>query len=292
MKVLRAKSAGFCWGVERAIEIARRETDAGRRRVYTDGPLIHNSQMMRKLEEEGVREVGDYASEARITLDAADPKAGDAVIVVRAHGISPDRRAYLKSLGLAFRDGTCPDVGVIAGRIKLYAKKGYATVIFGDPKHPEVLGLLGYAGGRGHVVRDAADVDALPDLGERVLMVSQTTMFTFDYAELGERLKRRFSGAEVADTICGATKSRQGDIPVLKEAGAEAMIVIGGRHSANTVKLAKLAEASGLPCYHVETAAELDFDHLSRRYATVGVTAGASTPEFLIAEVCRRLESA
>ena len=291
MKVIRAKSAGFCWGVERAIDIARQQADAGSRRVYTDGPLIHNSQMMQKLEEEGIREVGDYESRSKITLDAGDPKSKDAVIVVRAHGISPERRHYLKSLGLEFRDGTCPDVGIIAGKIKLYAKKGYATVIFGDPRHPEVLGLLGYSEGRGHVIQREADIDALPDLGDKVVMVSQTTMFTFDYKDLGAHLKRRFPHAELIDTICGATKDRQGDIGVLKEQGAQAVVVIGGRHSANTVKLAKLVEMEGMACYHVETAAELDFAHLRAAYGTVGVTAGASTPEFLIEEVCRRLES-
>lgn len=292
MKVIRAKSAGFCWGVERAIDIARQYTAVGTRRVYTDGPLIHNSQMMQKLEEEGIREVGDYESRGEIRLDSADPKSGDAVIVVRAHGISPERRAYLKSLGLEFRDGTCPDVGIIAGKIKLFARKGYTTVIFGDPRHPEVLGLLGYTEGRGHVVQTRADIDALPELGDKVVMVSQTTMFTFDYADLGAHLRRRFPAVEVVDTICGATKDRQGDIRVLRDQGARAVIVIGGRHSANTVKLAKLVEMEGMACYHVETAAELDFAHLRARYETVGVTAGASTPEFLIDEVCRRLETA
>ncbi len=290
MKVIRAKSAGFCWGVERAIETARACADGGKRVVYTDGPLIHNSQMMAVLKGEGIREVGDYASRAPVDIAPEGAGRADAVIVVRAHGISPERRAYLKSLGLEFRDGTCPDVGVIAGKIKLFARKGYHTVIFGDPNHPEVLGLLGYAEGRGFVVRDEADIDALPEsIGGRVCMVSQTTMFTFDYRNLAAHLKRRFPSAEVLDTICGATKERQGDIPNLKAQGAQAVIVIGGRHSANTVKLAGLVEREGLPCYHVETAAELDFDHLGASYSVVGVTAGASTPGFLIDDICARL---
>lgn len=288
MRVIRAKSAGFCWGVERAIDIAREYARAGRHPVYTDGPLIHNRQMMEVLTKEGVREVGDYQSQARVDVGAGDRK--DAVMVVRAHGISPERRAYLKSLGMDFRDATCPDVGIIAGKIRLQAKRGFATVIFGDPAHPEVIGLLGYAEGRGHVVRSEAEIDALPPLGKDVCMVSQSTMFTDEFARLAAHLRRGYPEALIFDTICGATKDRQGDILELRKAGAEAVVVIGGRHSANTVKLAKLVEMSAMHCFHVETAAELDFETLAR-YRTVGVTAGASTPAFLIDEVVRKLEA-
>ena len=286
MRVLRAKSAGFCWGVERAIDIAREYARAGRHPVYTDGPLIHNRQMMEVLTREGVREVGDYQSKAAVSVEGGD----QAVMVVRAHGISPERRAYLKSLGMEFRDATCPDVGIIAGKIRLHAKRGFSTVIFGDPAHPEVIGLLGYTEGRGHAVRSEADIDALPPLGDRVCMVSQSTMFTDEFGRLADHLRRAYPSVLVFDTICGATKDRQGDIHELRRQGAEAVVVIGGRHSANTVKLAKLVELVGMHCFHVETAAELDLAALGR-YRTVGVTAGASTPAFLIDEVVARLEA-
>jgi (E)-4-hydroxy-3-methyl-but-2-enyl pyrophosphate reductase len=286
MKVIRAKSAGFCWGVERAIDIAREYARKGRHPVYTDGPLIHNRQMMEVLTGEGIREVGDYRSESKVQVDAGS--AADAVMVVRAHGISPERREYLKSLGLEFRDATCPDVGIIAGKVRLHAKKGFATVIFGDPKHPEVIGLMGYAEGRGHVISSEADIEALPPLGDKVCMVSQSTMFTDEFERLAGSLRVRFPSALVFDTICGATKDRQSDVIELRRQGCEAVVVIGGRHSANTVKLASLVEREGLPCFHVETAAELDLAAVAR-YRTVGVTAGASTPAFLIDEVCSRL---
>jgi 4-hydroxy-3-methylbut-2-enyl diphosphate reductase len=289
VKVIRAKSAGFCWGVERAIDIAREYAQKGRHPVYTDGPLIHNRQMMEVLTGEGIREVGDYRSEAK--LEVSKSTDANAVMVVRAHGISPERREYLKSLGMEFRDATCPDVGIIAGKVRMHARKGYATVIFGDPKHPEVIGLLGYAEGKGHVITSEAEIDALPELGAKVCMVSQSTMFTDEFEKLAARLKARFAPTLVFDTICGATKDRQADIRELQKQGCQAIVVIGGRHSANTVKLAKLVEIQGLPCFHVETAAELDFAALAR-FGTVGVTAGASTPAFLIDEVCVRLEKA
>ena len=272
--------------MERAIDIAREYASKGRSPVYTDGPLIHNRQMMEVLTKEGIREVGDYSSQAELNVKKED----QSVMVVRAHGISPDRRKYLKNLGMEFRDATCPDVGIIAGKVRMYAKKGYVTVIFGDPKHPEVIGLLGYAEAGGHVIASHEDIAALPALGEKVCMVSQSTMFTDEFQNLAADLKSRYPKVEIFDTICGATKDRQSDVVELAKQGCQAIVVIGGRHSANTVKLAKLVEIQGLPCYHVETAAELDFSQL-QRYQTVGVTAGASTPAFLIDEVCVKLEA-
>ncbi|MEM8550577.1 MAG: 4-hydroxy-3-methylbut-2-enyl diphosphate reductase [Verrucomicrobiota bacterium] len=290
MEVLRAHSAGFCWGVERAINVAAKFAEEGKHPVYTDGPLIHNKQMMEKLEAVGIQEVGDYQSKTEVEVSEHDREHG--VLVVRAHGISPERRAYLKNLGMNFKDATCPDVGIIAGKIKMHARKGFTTVMFGDPKHPEVIGLMGYTEGRGHVVKNEEDIHALPDLGEKVCFVSQSTMFTDEFERLGGILMEKYPEAQIFDTICGATKERQSDIHVLKDAGAEAIVVVGGRHSANTRKLAALVEKTGLPAYHVETASELDFEHLNTRYGKVGVTAGASTPEFLIQEVVEQLQNA
>ncbi|ACB76929.1 4-hydroxy-3-methylbut-2-enyl diphosphate reductase [Opitutus terrae] len=288
MKVLRAKSAGFCWGVERAIEITRDYAHQGRKPVYTDGPLIHNRQMMEKLSEEGIREVGDYQSRANIAVNPAAP-GENPVMVVRAHGISPERRNYLKSLGMDFKDATCPDVGIIAGKIRLHAKKGYATIIFGDKNHPEAIGLLGYTEGRGYCITSKADIDALPAL-ERVCMVSQSTMFMHEFAELSEYARQKFKEVLVFDTICQATKDRQTDVVALARQGAQAIVVIGGHHSANTVKLASLARLQNLPTYHIETAAELSPEEM-KKFTVIGVTAGASTPEFLISEVCAKLEA-
>lgn len=288
MRVIRAKNAGFCWGVERAIEIGRQLASQGKR-VYTDGPLIHNKQMLEQLETEGVHELGDYQSSETLTIDAPQ----EAITLVRAHGISPARRAYLKSLGTEFKDATCPDVGIIAGKIRLHAKKGYATLIFGSVDHPEAIGLLGYTEGRGFIIEEETQVAALPELGDKLCLVSQSTMFTGDFHALGEVVKQRFPQVLIFDTICQATKDRQNDLDTLIEQGAQAIIVIGGYHSANTKKLALLAERKNLPCNHIETAAQLSDPLLTqqlKRYSCVGVTAGASTPRFLIDAVCSYLE--
>ena len=287
MKVIRAKSAGFCWGVERAIQVAREESQGGNRTVYTDGPLIHNRQMMDALGKDDIQEVGDYQSKQEINVKESEEK--ESVVVVRAHGISPQRRDYLKGLGLPFRDGTCPDVGIIAGKVKSHAEKGYQVVIFGDPEHPEVIGLVGYANGNAHVVNKEDDILNLPNLGEKVAMVSQSTMFTHEFNYLTGLLAEKYPGMLIFDTICGATKERQSDLVDLVKEGADAIVVIGGKHSANTRKLAKLASSHDRPTFHIETAEDLlpaDFE----KFTVVGVTAGASTPEFIIRKVCERLE--
>ena len=288
MKVIRSKSAGFCWGVDRAINIARDFAKQKQKVVYTDGPLIHNQQMMTLLHNEGIKEIGDYQSKSELSL--SDVEKEESVMVVRAHGISPDRRKYLKSLGMEFRDATCPDVGIIAGKIKQHARKGYATVIFGDPNHPEVIGLLGYANDNGHVIQSREDIDKLPDLGDKVCMVSQSTMFIHEFEELSAYLSETYPGLLIFNTICGATRERQTDLVKMVDEGAEAIIVIGGHHSANTRKLAKLANMQNKTTYHIETSKDMDIEAL-KQYRVVGVTAGASTPDFIIDEVCKILEA-
>ena len=213
----------------------------------------------------------------------------ESVVVVRAHGISPQRRDYLKGLGLPFRDGTCPDVGIIAGKVKSHAEQGFDVVIFGDPKHPEVIGLLGYAAGRGNVVQNLDDLEELPAFEAQWPWFSQSTMFTHEFKSLTTRLAEMYPELVVFDTICGATKERQSDLVELVNEGAEAIVVIGGKHSANTRKLAKLAASHNRPTFHVETAEDLDAEEI-KPYSVVGVTAGASTPEFIIRSVCQRLE--
>jgi len=286
-EIIRVDSAGFCWGVKRAVDMAEELSESGQRRVYTDGPLIHNKQMMAKLTASNIKEVGDYQSKSEVELDTNDASA---VMLVRAHGIAPERREYLKSLGLKFKDATCPDVGIIAGKLKLHAKKGFSAVIFGNPDHPEVIGLLGYTPGRGYAVQTKEDVDQLPDLGDQICMVSQTTMFVDDYNALAAYLKERFPSVVVLDTICGATKERQTDVLKLVEQGIEAVVVIGGKHSANTVKLVSLVERYGRPAFHIETTADLDCAAL-RKYNKIGVTAGASTPNFIIDSVYEALKA-
>lgn len=274
MDVILAKSAGFCWGVRRAIERARHVVQTANEPVLTDGPLIHNEQMMAQLRTEGIREAEDPFALQR------------GVLILRAHGVSPERRARLAELPARIVDATCPDVARIQGLIRRSVRRGRHVIIFGDPEHAEVMGLLGHAQGQGSVIRTPEEAAALPDLAA-VSLVAQSTQLPASYRRVADAVLSRFPNAEVLDTICPATKNRQEELMAIARE-SEALVVVGGLHSANTLRLVDLA--SGLrPTFHIQTPDQLrreDFLNVK----TVGLTAGASTPEFIIRDVKRAME--
>jgi len=274
MQVIVAKSAGFCMGVRRAVDKARSLLKESGSNVYTDGPLIHNRQMMGRLEAEGITECDDPAS------------LSDGLLLVRAHGISPERRRLLRELPVALADATCPDVARIQGLVRKYVHDGYRVLIFGDDGHPEVVGLLGHADGKGHVVQSDEDVPTLPDM-ERVCLVAQSTQFVHAYDTVADAVRKRFPEVQVLDTICASTKARQGELEEMART-ADAIVVVGGQHSANTLRLAALARTLR-PTFHVQTADDIDPSDFAD-FETVALTAGASTPDEVIEEVRRKLE--
>ena len=287
MKVVVAPSAGFCRGVRNAVTRAR-ECAKNTRHVHTDGPLIHNKQMMASLAQEGVAET-----------DAPEALPSNSTLVIRAHGISPERRAFLRSLPLELVDATCPDVARIQSQIRLHARQGAAVLIYGDHGHAEVVGLLGFAEGRGRVVSSVEEVETLCCSGvaqrrlasrsdaATICLVAQSTQFPFAYAEVAEAVKQRFPNVVVLDTICDATKNRQREVEQLA-AECDALVIVGGHHSANTLRLVELARTFK-PTFHIETAAELRREDFSA-FRCVGLTAGASTPDFLLDETRNMLE--
>lgn len=242
--------------------------------IYTDGPLIHNEQMVNELEAAGIREIHDLKD------------AEDHTLVIRAHGIPPYRRQMLRNLPSRIVNATCPDVASIQGKIRKYSNLGYAILIFGDDGHAEVVGLLGFAKGKGRVISSVEDVAVLPEM-DKVCLVSQSTQFPNEYERVADAVKKRFSGAEVLDTICEATKSRQAELLDLAR-HSDALVIVGGTHSANTLRLVNLAKTLK-PTFHICVASQIhekDFE----RFSTVGLTAGASTPDFVIREVKETLE--
>lgn len=274
MEVITAKSAGFCWGVQRAIEKARDLAQAGPTPVWTDGPLIHNRQMLDQLRQEGVAET-DKPEDLR-----------DGVLLIRAHGISPERRAWLKTMQVPVFDATCPDVARIQGTIRSYARRGFHTIIFGEADHPEVQGLLGFAEGRGFAVLNEQDVARLPAALAPVCLVSQSTQFSARFAQLAVAVQVRYPGTAVVDTICASTRRRQQELIELAR-DVDALVVVGGLHSANTLHLVALARDLK-PTLHVQTAEEVA-PAWFRTFRRVGLTAGASTPDFVIRAVQERL---
>ena len=275
MKVIVAESAGFCWGVKRAIEKARALAEESSEPIFTDGPLIHNQQVMERLAADGVRECNN------------PEELATGVLIIRAHGIPPERRSALRRLPVKLLDATCPDVAKTQGLIKKYAAKGYHTIIFGDVGHAEVTGLLGYSSGRGFVVTTPEEVSTLPDM-ELACLVAQSTQFPHSYERIINAVLARFPKTIVCDTICESTKSRQSELLALARQ-VDAIVVAGGTNSANTLRLVALARELR-PTFHIQVSDELDKSKF-RNFKTVGLTAGASTPDFVIEEIRQTLES-
>ncbi len=277
MKVVLARTAGFCIGVKRALEMVLKAINETPTQIYTYGPLIHNPQVLELLRERGITVL----------------KPGEAVpaglVVIRAHGIPPRERGQLESGASRIIDATCPRVAKVQAIIQRWAAKGHATIIVGDADHPEVEGLLGYTGGLGHVVASRLEVAALPELGAPIVVAQTTQSEAFFEERVGE-IQARFPEARIFNTICDATAFRQAEVQELASR-AEALVVVGGRNSGNTQRLVEISRATGIPTYHVETEQELDLKEMSR-YHTVGVTAGASTPHWLIGNVVSTLKHA
>lgn len=246
--------------------------------VCTDGPLIHNRQVLELLEKKGIRAIGDD-----------EPEAAPGTLVIRAHGVTPQHREGMERISRKVVNATCPHVMRVQKIIAKYTAQGYDTIIVGDAGHAEVNGLLGFAEGRGYVIGGPAEVETLPKL-DRVIVVAQTTQSHEVFNQTVERLKGLYPDAEVFETICNSTSDRQEEVLELCKR-VDAMIVVGGLHSANTCRLAEISRETGTPTFHVETDEDLAVDEVSR-YETVGVTAGASTPQWMIKRVVDKLRRA
>lgn len=281
MTVKLAETAGFCMGVKRAVDlvldVAR---NRGRGKIYTYGPLIHNPQTVELLKKRGIIPIED--------IDEIPAGEEGAVLVIRTHGISPEQRRRIKEKGIKILDATCPKVAHVQAVIKKYVASGYTIIIAGDEGHPEVTGLLGYAAGRGIVVGGKADVEKLPPL-DKVGIVAQTTQDIDLYGEIVSAVKERFPHAVVFDTICDSTEKRQKEVRNLA-VRMEAMVIVGGRNSANTKRLAEISKHQGTPTFYIETAEELK-NHPLDRYNRIGVSAGASTPNWIIDRVVSGIAS-
>ncbi len=276
MKVKLAKTAGFCMGVRRAMELVLAEANKTEGPIFTYGPLIHNRQVVELLESKGIEQVED------INI----PQTGE--IAIRAHGIPPQERQAITNKGLTILDATCPRVARVQAIIRYYTGKGYTAVIVGDEDHAEVTGLLGYSKGPAYVIQSVEDVSALPDM-ENIFVVAQTTQNERTFQNIIGALKRRFPHVMVFDTICEATNQRQQEVSGFK-GQVQAVVVVGGYHSGNTRRLVEVAKESGLPTFHVETEKDIDEKKLSK-IEVVGVTAGASTPSWMIKKVVSKLEN-
>ena len=259
-------------GVRRAMEMVLAEINKGTQPLYTYGPLIHNRQVLALLETKGVTAADDIKD-----LDWG-------TIVIRAHGIPPHERRAIKASGLRIRDATCPRVARVQAIISSHTKQGYNAIIVGDKNHPEVKGLMGYAHGRVYAINGPEEIEKLPRL-KKVFVVAQTTQSAQNFQEVVQAVKERIPEALIFDTICDATYNRQKEVRAF--AGhVDGVVVVGGYNSGNTQRLVQISCESDMPTLHVETEKNIDKEKLADM-EVVGVTAGASTPNWMIKGVVR-----
>jgi 4-hydroxy-3-methylbut-2-enyl diphosphate reductase len=271
--------SGFCMGVRRAVEMVLDAPERHPGPICTFGPLIHNPQVL------------DLLASKRIEALREIPEQGRGTVLIRAHGVPPETKKRLKGCGFNVIDATCPRVIRVQSIIRKHARQDYAVIIVGDKDHPEVVGLLGYAGRHGHVIAGIDELERLPAY-ERAIVVAQTTQHTGLYRAVKEWVARERPHYKVFETICDSTERRQEDVRRLAEA-VDAVVVVGGRESGNTQRLFEIARQTGKPAFMVESEADLgavDLGALSR-VETIGITAGASTPNWVIRKVYTTLES-
>jgi 4-hydroxy-3-methylbut-2-enyl diphosphate reductase len=276
MEILLAKDMGFCWGVRRAIDIMEKAADEYGE-VISVGPIVHNPLVVQDLEDRGVR-VG------------VRPEDDSRPVAITAHGVGPQILDEVKETGAEIIDGTCPIVTRSQRWARRMAEQGFTVLVFGDPEHREVKGVLGWAGDKGVPVRDG---EPLPDpFPSRVALISQTTQSPERWAEfvaqvMSEHVKD-ISELRLVNTLCDVTSNQQAAARELA-AEVDVMLVVGGKSSANTRHLLEVAQEEGATAYHIEGPEEIEAEWL-RGCRKVGVTAGASTPDSSVEAVVRRVQ--
>ncbi len=273
-KVKVAKSAGFCFGVKRAIDMVYEEAAKGGK-VYTLGPVIHNEQVVSDLESKGVKVVDNIES-----LDAGQ----DTTVIIRSHGVPEEIINRLKEKNICIVDATCPFVSKIHHIVKEKYNEGYHIVVIGNAKHPEVEGVCGWCGNSADVIGSVEEAGKYSNYKDKKLcVVSQTTFNYKKFQDIVDILVKKSYDIVVMNTICNATEERQTEAGTIARQ-SDAMLVIGGKHSSNTQKLFEICKGACPDTYFIQTLDDLDLKKL-QSFRSVGITAGASTPNNIIKEV-------
>ena len=275
MNLIKAKTAGFCFGVKRAVDTVYEQVDSCKGKIYTYGPIIHNEEVVKDMENKGV-----VVLRSEEELDSLS----EGTVIIRSHGV--EKRIYdkMSARGIRIVDATCPFVKKIHDIVSRESATGAHIVIIGNPEHPEVQGIRGWAGDRVTVIQDAESAESIEfEKNERICVVSQTTFNYNKFKDLVEIIKKKSYDVSVLNTICNATKERQTEAQSIAES-VDAMIVIGDKHSSNTQKLFEICRRACNNTYYIQTLDDLDLNQLGS-VETVGITAGASTPNNIIEEV-------
>ena len=275
MKVIKAKTAGFCFGVKRAVDTVYEQADTCGGPIYTYGPIIHKEEVVKDLESRGVSVIRSEEELEGIT---------EGTVIIRSHGVEKRICDKLLGKGLRIVDATCPFVKKIHNIVEKESAEGKYILIIGNPDHPEVIGIRGWAGSNVSVIQNADDIEKVDfSKNKKICVVSQTTFNYNKFQDLVEIIKKKSYDISVLNTICNATKERQTEARSIAES-VDAMIVIGDKHSSNTQKLYEICRNACNNTYYIQTLDDLDLNQLGS-VETVGITAGASTPNNIIEEV-------
>ena len=281
MKIIRATVLGFCFGVRRAVELAEKAlSENPGKKVYSLGPLIHNENALRALEEKGLHILEES--------DIAELEEGS-VVIIRAHGVAPSVTDALEKAGCQIIDATCPRVKASQKMVERYSSENDYVVLTGDRNHGEVIGIAGYAGENFSQLQDFAEAEKFEIAGaseKNVILLSQTTYSPKEFEKIENLFRSKFRNLAVMNTICPATNERQQALLELCSQ-VDGVLVVGGKNSANTKRLYQTAEANCPKAAHIQSAADIpaEFYNLEK----VGITAGASTPDEIIEGVEKEL---
>lgn len=276
MEIFVAKSSGFCFGVKRAINIANKRAAEDPGDIYTLGPIIHNPQVVKKLEEAHI-----YAKKGIDEIEKG-------TVIIRSHGVKLDEYKAAKEKGLNIVDATCPFVKKAQELVSRLSEEGYAVIVVGEKEHPEVKGLISYGTSSITVAESIEELKGMPRM-KRIGIIAQTTLPMERLEAVVSYCLKKASELKVFNTICNSTSTRQTESAELAEK-VDRMIIVGGKNSANTRRLAEVCRVIQPRTYHIEVASELDPAWFAGA-ESVGVTSGASTPEWIIEEVVDRLKS-
>lgn len=278
MKVKIAKNAGFCFGVKRAMKMAWDELQKSEDGIYALGPLIHNKQAVLKYEENGLK-----------TIEKVSEVPESKSMIIRSHGVGESVYTESKEKDLNVIDTTCPFVKKIHEVAKKYYSQGFSIIVIGDSKHPEVIGINGWCNNEAIIIKTLEDLENISlDKNKKYCVVAQTTINIDLYNKILEALSNKLDNVVFNNTICSATKVRQEAAKEISK-DVDMMVVVGGKHSSNTQKLVQICKEY-VPTLAIETVDELNPEYF-KGFNKVGLTAGASTPDWIIEEVITYIES-
>jgi len=277
MRVVLAEFAGFCYGVRRALDTVLEVSENNKKPIFTLGPLIHNPQVIDKLESQGIKSVKDIV----------DIPAGS-IVVMPSHGVPRSVMQAAKASNLEIIDLTCPFVSKVHRHAESLKDQGYQVIVLGDKGHTELKGIMSVAGDDAISISDVNEL-GLHELKNKIGVVAQTTQTIDRYQRLVAEVSKAAYEVRAYNTICHATIDRQ-KAAIVTADSVDVMVVVGGRNSANTRRLTEICTNENVPTYHVEVADEINASWFEYK-ATVGITAGASTPDWIIDKVVKRVES-